>query len=232
MAKTRVVTKGWNDLTKEEWEKEFEQSRFIIVNAVQAVIEGDEELAATYEIDRVENRISVIRKGTPDDERGFNNLSEPVWFNFSQQRINRYSYRSEYSGVCVQVNATYILRRDFRPQKYGLRKDGTHNVKAISKRVEKILKDAAWHYQNAIECDVHQKAYLKRLNKAHPELEWDEDGNAEVGEKYGWPQIDIEPSAQFEKDGFTITMRIGGLTMDEVRPLIELVEGKMKAEQD
>jgi len=228
MAKTRVVTKAWDDLTDKEWEKEFEVSRCIIVDAVQAVIDGDEELAEIYELNRDGGRITVIRKGATDDERGYNSLSEPVWFGFSQQRINRYSYRSQYSGVSVQVKTTAWQLRDTRPQKYGIRKDGTHNVAAISKRVETILKDALWHYQNEIDGRAHQKAYLKRLNKAHPELEWDEDGNAEVGEKYGWPQLEIEPSAQFETDGFNITMRINGLTMDEVKPLIALVEQKMR----
>ncbi len=226
----RVITKSWNDLTEQEWEKEFELSRCIIVDAVQAVIDGDEELAAIYEIERVDNRITVVRKGTKADDRGYGSLAEPVWFGFSEQRVNRWSYRAEFAGVSVNVKTTAYALRDTRPQKYGIRKDGTHNVKAISKRVEKILKDAAWQYQNEIDGALHQKAYLKRLNKAHPEFEWDEDGNAEVGVKYSWPRIEIEPSAQFEKDGFSINLKINGLTMDEIKPLIALVEQKTRDE--
>jgi len=229
MAKTRVITKAWNDLTDKEWDKEFKESRKIIEKAVLEVIRGDEELAAVYRLEYGDGHdFSVIRKDAEDDdERGFGTMVVPVYFRFDRQRINRYSYRTEYSGVSVLVKATWGLR-DIRPQEYGLRKDGTHNLKAISKRVENILTTALWTYQNEIDRAESLKEFLARLTSAHPELEWDEDGSAVIGEEYGWPKLEIEARPQFEEDGFNINMRINGLTMDEVRPLITLIEQRMK----
>ena len=224
-AKTRVAPKAWDDLTDSEWEKEFKESRKIIEKAVLEVIRGDEELAAVYRLEYGDGHdFSVIRKDAEDDaDRGFGTMVQPVYFRFDRQRINRYSYRSQYAGVEVLVKATWGLR-DIRPQTYGLRKDGTYNLKAISKRVKDILTQALWTYQNEIDRAESLKEFLARLNKAHPELEWDEDGTVIVGEQYGWPQLEIEADAQFEEDGFGISLRISRLTMDEVKPLIALVE--------
>ncbi len=221
-ATSRVAHKNWSNLTAKEWESEFAESRRIIKGTVLAVINNDEELTRTYKITDgySEYGFRVVRLDKPDGDA-------PVKFGFSRDRPAGAFLSSPYRGVCVTMTPSFNLR-DTRLQRYGLRKDGTHNVEAISKRVRGILKDSARIHQLNAEREEECRNLVARLNEMYPDYEWDDNGTARFGEKYGATWIDISARVNFESEGFDISTKIMGITMADANKFVRIVEKQCK----
>lgn len=221
---SRLATKDWNDLTEKEWNAEFRKSRTLVKAEVKKLFKRRPELAEVFEIETEgHNQMQVVWNADIDVEAYRN---RPVRFSFIRQRKDVWSSFKPYNGVKIEVIVDWTLSRShaIRDQKYGLRKDGTHNLSAIAKRIEKILDAVVYDRQHDIDHKAYKKDWATRLNAAHPEFEWDDDGVVQFGGEYFAPTLEILAPSNFDEQGFNVVMKLNGLTMEEVQPLIALVE--------